>query len=114
MRGDDTGAEGAFGRSAAMTRDGVARYDLALVLIRRGKTHAALEELAVAAEEHSQAGDPARRGEVLSRIEMVGGSVRMLDGDTAGARAALVRSLALAPGNLRAALMLRKLEAGGQ
>ena len=114
MRGDDTGAEEVLRRSASTTRDGVARYDLALVLIRRGKTHAALDELAVAAQEQSQAGDPAQRGAVLSRIEMVGGSVRMLDGDTTGARSALLRSLAWDPGNLRAALMLRKLEAGGQ
>ena len=59
-------------------------------------------------------GIPAQRGAVLSRIEMVGGSVRMLDGDTTGARSALLRSLAWDTGNLRAALMLRKLEAGGQ
>lgn len=114
MKGDDAGAEDVFRRAASMTRDGVARYDLALVLLRQGKRHAALEELSVAAQEYSQAGDPALRAVVLSRMEMIGGSVRMLDGDQEGARAALLRSLAWDPRNLRAALTLRKLEAGGQ
>jgi tetratricopeptide (TPR) repeat protein len=114
MGGDDARAEETFLRAASMTSDGVARYDRALVLFRQGRRHAALEELAVAVQEYSQAGDPARRREVLSRMEMIGGSARMLDGDVAGARAALARALALDPGNLRAALTLRKLEAGGQ
>jgi hypothetical protein len=113
-RGDDAAAEDSFRRSASMTRDGVARYDLALVLLRRGKAHAALDELDVAAQEYSRAGDSRRRAEVLSRIEMVAGSIRMIDGDEAGARSALHRSLAWDPRNIRAALMLRKLEAGVQ
>jgi Flp pilus assembly protein TadD len=114
MEGDDARAEEVFRRAASVTRDGIAHYDLALVLLRQGRRHAALEELAVAVQEYSQAGEPSRRGEVLSRMEMIGGSVRMLDGDQAGARAALLRALSWDPKNLRAALTLRKLEAGGQ
>jgi hypothetical protein len=42
------------------------------------------------------------------------GAARLLDGDIPGAGSALSRARALDPRNLRAGLLLRKLEAGGQ
>ena len=111
MRGDDAVASDAFRRAAAAAGDGIARYDLALVLLRRGSGKAAIEELGIAADEYERRGNPAERTEVLSRIQMLTGSARLLDGDESGARDAFLRSLALDPRNLHAALLLRKLEA---
>ncbi|MFI5367398.1 MAG: tetratricopeptide repeat protein, partial [Spirochaetia bacterium] len=44
MRGNDAAASDAFRRAAAAAGDGIARYDLALVLLRRGSGKAAIEE----------------------------------------------------------------------
>lgn len=114
MRGNDAAASDAFRRAAAIAGDGIARYDLALVLLHRGNGKAAVAELGIAAEEYERRGDPAERAEALSRMQMLIGSARLLDGDESGAREALLRSRALNPKNLRAALLLRKLEAGRQ
>jgi hypothetical protein len=56
----------------------------------------------------------ARNSLVLSRIETLRGAARMLDGDLVGGGSALARALELDPHNLRAGLLMRKLEAGGQ
>jgi tetratricopeptide (TPR) repeat protein len=114
MTGDFTGAAAAFRAAETSVKDGRARYDLALVLLSRGNTHAAIQELGAAADEYGARGDPAHQGPVLSRIETLMGEARMLEGDEAGAHGALARALALEPGNMRAGLLLRKLEAGGQ
>jgi len=114
MRGNDAAASDAFRRAAAVAGDGIARYDLALVLLRRGSGKAAMAELGTAADEYERRGNPGERSEVLSRIQMLTGSARLLDGDESGARDAFLRSLALNPRNLHAALLLRKLEADRQ
>ena len=119
MSSDDAGAISAFRRSDLLSRDGTARFNIALVMLRRGAARAALAELDGAAEEAGAApvnhgpGEQSR-SEALSRIDSLRGAARLLDGDTSGAGAALTRALALDPHNLRAGLLLRKLEAGGQ
>jgi predicted Zn-dependent protease len=114
MQGRDAAASDAFRRADAIRGDGIARYNLALVLLRRGNGKAAIAELNLAAEEYARRGNPAERSEMLSRFQMLTGSAKLLDGDERGARDALLGSLALNPRNLRAALLLRKLEAGKQ
>ena len=122
MRDDPSAAIGAFRRASLMTKDGTARFDIALVMLRRGAARAALSELDGAAREAEAAreamgtagnGEPSR-SETMSRIETLRGAARLLDGDVPGAGAALSRALALDPHNLRAGLLMRKLEAGGQ
>lgn len=114
MKGDDARAIEAFGRSADLLRDGVARYDLALVLLRSGRIRDALSELDAAQDQFERRGDLQARAQTLARIEMLRGSARLLQGDEQGALAALQRAKNLDPRNLRAGLLLRKLEAGGQ
>ena len=114
MRGDDAAAEEAFRRADAISRDGTARYNIALVVLRRGNARAAIAEVRRAMDEFELRGRGDERARVLSLMEMLTGSARLLDGDTTGARAAFVRSLALDAQNLRAGLLLRKLEAAGQ
>lgn len=114
MRGNDAAASDAFRRAAVTAGDGIARYDLALVLLRRGNGKAAIAELGLAEDEYARRGNPAERSRVLSAIQMLTGSARLLDGDESGARDAFLRALSLNPRNLRAALLLRKLEAGRQ
>jgi Flp pilus assembly protein TadD len=116
MSGDDAGATTAFRRSALLARDGIARFNLALVMLRRGAARAALAELDGAAEEvreHPLPGNPPSAA-IMSRLETLRGAARLLDGDLPGAGSALSRALSLDPHNLRAGLLLRKLEAGGQ
>ena len=120
MSSDDAAAIAAFRRSSLLSRDGTARFNIALVMLRRGAARAALAELDGAVEEagaspgsSAAVGDPTR-SETLSRIETLRGAARLLDGDAPGAGAALSRALALDPHNLRAGLLMRKLEAGGQ
>jgi Flp pilus assembly protein TadD len=114
MQGDAAGALEAFGGSDALAKDGVGRYDLALVLLRQGAARRAAAELAAASEQYALRGSTEGRSGVLSKMAMLRGSALLLDGDTNGARSALSRSLALDPQNLRAALLLRKLDAEGQ
>jgi tetratricopeptide (TPR) repeat protein len=114
MRGDDAAAEEAFRRADAIARDGTARYNLALVLLRRGNARAAIAEVRRAMDEFELRGRGGERARVLSLMEMLTGSARLLEGDETGARAAFGRSLALDARNLRAGLLLRKLEAGEQ
>jgi len=122
MSDDPVGATAAFRRASLLARDGTARFNIALVMLRRGAARAALAELDGAAAEAdaaqmngSGAGVPGpARSETMSRIETLRGAARLLDGDVPGAGAALSRALALDPHNLRAGLLLRKLEAGGQ
>jgi tetratricopeptide (TPR) repeat protein len=122
MTGEDTGAIGAFRQASLLARDGIARFNIALVMLRRGAARAALAELDGAAEEAQERppGKPAAdsgnltAAQTLSRIETLRGAARLLDGDIPGSGSALTRALALDPHNLRAGLLLRKLEAGGQ
>ncbi len=114
MRGDDAEAIAAFRRSALLAKDGVARFDIALVLLRRGAAREALAELDDAAEEVQKTAVAGERAQFMSRIETLRGAARLLDGDLSGAGSALARARALDPRNLRAGLLLRKLEAGGQ
>jgi hypothetical protein len=65
-------------------------------------------------DEFELRGRGGERARVLSLMEMLTGSARLLEGDETGARAAFGRSLALDARNLRAGLLLRKLEAGEQ
>jgi tetratricopeptide (TPR) repeat protein len=111
MRGDSAGAEADFRRAASEQKDGRARYDLALLLVQKGNARSALQELSLAEDEHARSGSPEGGDAVLSRIAMLGGTARLLDGDEAGARTAFARALTLDPHNLRASLLLRKLEA---
>ena len=130
MNGDDTGATAAFRRSEALARDGSGRFNIALLMLRRGASRAALAELDGAGEDlQARNANPPSAMQpsppsamqpsppsamLMSRIETLRGAARLLDGDAAGAGAALSRALALDPHNLRAGLLLRKLEAGGQ
>jgi thioredoxin-like negative regulator of GroEL len=114
MQADDALATAAFRRSALLAKDGMARFNLALVLLRRGAARAALAELDGAAEEVQETAPPGGRARLLSRVETMRGAARLLDGDIPGAGSALSRARALDPRNLRAGLLLRKLEAGGQ
>ena len=114
MRGDDARAIGAFRGSADLSRDGVARYDLALVLLRAGRIREALAELDAAQDQFERRGDLQARAQTLARIEMLRGSARLLQGDEQGALTSLLRARKLDPRNLRAGLLLRKLAAGGQ
>jgi tetratricopeptide (TPR) repeat protein len=116
MSGDDAAALAALRRSDLLAKDGTARFDLALVMLRRGAARDALAELdAAAAEVQASAlpGDPGTKS-ALSRIETLRGAAHLLDGDTPGAGSALSRALSLDSHNLRAGLLMRKLEAGGQ
>ena len=114
MQGDDSAATAAFRRSAQLEKNGIARFDIALLLLRRGAAPAALAELDGAAGEVEETASAADRAGLLSRIETLRGAARLLDGDITGAGSALVRARSLDPHNLRAGLLLRKLEAGGQ
>jgi Flp pilus assembly protein TadD len=114
MRGEDAAAQEAFTRAASRTRDGSARYDLALLMLRKGNARAALAQLEAAASEFEHNGAAGLRDSFLSRVATQSGWARMLDGDSRGARIALGKALELEPGNLRAALLLRKLEAERQ
>jgi predicted Zn-dependent protease len=114
MRGDDAGAIADFRRSAFLARDGSARFDIALVMLRQGGARAALSELDSAEAEVMARTPQEERPGMLSRIETLRGAARLLDGDIPGAGSALTHALALDPRNLRAGLLLRKLEAGGQ
>lgn len=110
MSGDDPGATAAFRRSSLLVKDRRARFDLALVMLHRGDARAALGELDDAEGEAEQHPSPP----FMSRIETLRGAARLVDGDMPGAASALSRALSLDPHNLRAGLLLRKLEAGGQ
>jgi Tfp pilus assembly protein PilF len=114
MQGADSRAREAFRASADMAGDGRARYDLALILLGQGNAQEAKSELETAMEECRRKGDPADQASVLSRMETLRGTAFLMDGDTEGARAAFVRAIQRDAGNLRAGLLLRKLDAGGQ
>jgi tetratricopeptide (TPR) repeat protein len=116
MSGDDRSALAALRRSDLLAKDGTARFDIALVMLRGGAPRDALVELEAAAAEVQASAGPGDVGSkaALSRIETLRGAARLLDGDTSGAGTALARARALDPGNLRAGLLMRKLEAGGQ
>lgn len=114
MQGNDAQAMEAFGKSADMARDGKARYDLALILLRKGEVRAAASALDTAMEECQRNGDPADQAHVLSRMETLRGTAFLMDGDAQSARAAFVRAVQRDARNLRAGLLLRKLDAGGQ
>jgi len=112
LRGNLRAAGEDLQRSAEGARDGIARCDLALLRIAAGDARGALASLAQAREECEARGQPARRREVLARIELCTGMAMALAGDGAGARAALERARASGASSPRAALLMRKLEAG--
>jgi tetratricopeptide (TPR) repeat protein len=114
MRGDEASATLVFRQAADLLKDGIARYDLALVLLSRGNASEALRQLALARSEYDERGSPERKSTVLSLIEILDGTARMLVGDAVGARRALLAALELDPKSLRAGLLLRKLEEGGE
>ena len=114
MSGDDEGALSAFRQADLKARDGTAGFDAALVLLRRGTPQAARDELESASAEIRATAEAAERARLLSRVETVRGAALILEGDSEGAAAALSRARQLDPYNLRASLLLRKLEAGGQ
>jgi predicted Zn-dependent protease len=110
MTKDDVSATAAFRQSSMLEKNGVARFDLAIVLLRRGNVRSALVELSAAAEEAEQKASLP----LLSRIETLRGAALFIDGNMPGAGSALMHALKLDPHNLRAGLLLRKLEAGDQ
>ncbi len=114
MWGDDAAALSAFRRSDLLAKDGKAHFDAALVLLRRGGARDARDELDAAESEIQDRASPAERPFLQSRVESLRGAALMLDGDPAAAASALERARQLDPYNLRASLLLRKLEAGGQ
>jgi tetratricopeptide (TPR) repeat protein len=114
MQGDDARAMDAFRKSADLMRNGIARYDLALVLLRAGRVREALAELDAAQDQFERRGELANRDQTLSRIEMLRGSALLLEGNEQAAASALLRAQKRDPRNLRAALLLRKLEGAGQ
>jgi len=113
MQGQVAEAVRLFQRAAEARPDGSARYDMALVLLASGNTRGALESLDTAELEYQKAGDPARQAGFASRVLEVRGEALMLEGRSSAARTALTRALAEDPGNLRASLLLRKLEGAG-
>lgn len=114
MSADRDGAIAAFRRADLEARDGTARFDLALVMIQKGSTRPARDELEAAADEVRATAPPQTRNALLSRIETLRAAALMLEGSTEGAAGALARARSLDPGNLRAALLAQKLEAGYQ
>jgi peptidoglycan hydrolase-like protein with peptidoglycan-binding domain len=114
MSADPDGASAAFRQADLLSRDGTARFDLALVMIQKGATRAARDELEAAADEVRATAPPQTRNALLSRIETLRAAALMLEGSAEGAATALARARSLDPGNLRAALLARKLEAGYQ
>ncbi|HTZ52401.1 MAG TPA: hypothetical protein VMF68_12115 [Spirochaetia bacterium] len=114
MTGKPEAAISAFRRADQADRDGVARADLALVMIQKGSTSAARAELDAAEDEVRQKAPAAAAGARLSRIETLRAAAFMLDGNVEGASSALARARALDPANLKAALMARKLAGGNQ
>ncbi|HET6450073.1 MAG TPA: tetratricopeptide repeat protein [Spirochaetia bacterium] len=114
MRGDDDAALVAFREADHLAGDGTGRFDAALVLLRRGRAREARDELEAAAGEVQARADAAGKPQFLSRVETARGAALMLDGDFESAAAALARARQLDGNNLRASLLMRKLEAGGQ
>jgi len=114
LSGDDEEALAALRQSDRQARDGTARFDAALVLLRQGAARAARDELESASAEIRATAGGAERARLLSRVETLRGTALMLDGDAEGASTALSRARQLDPNNLRASLLLHKLEAGGQ
>jgi tetratricopeptide (TPR) repeat protein len=111
MRGDLTSASKSFRTAMDFRKDGIARYDLALVTLAQGGIAGALELLGTAREECAARFGPERKKSVLSQIDSLTGTARALAGDPEGARKALANAVILDPGNLRAWLLMRKLEA---
>jgi tetratricopeptide (TPR) repeat protein len=111
MAGDAAGAMESFSHSEALAKDGVGRYDLALVLLRHGGAKRAAAELADAADEYARRAPAQGMDGVLARMALAKGAALLLDGDAEGARSSLARSLMLDPQSLRASLLLKKLDA---
>lgn len=111
MRGSTAESVGFLRAAADASRDGAARYDLALVLLNQGLPAEALDQLAEAAAEARGLGG-ATSFRLLARIETLTGRALLVTGDFAGARSAFLRARALDPHDLRIGLELRKLEAG--
>ena len=112
--GNSAAAIAALRASLRLASDPRALYDLGLVYLSRGDARAARAELDAAAAEFPPPGDAIDARQALSRIETFRGTAHALDGDPQGAHTAFVYALSLDPRNLRAALELRKLDAGRQ
>jgi tetratricopeptide (TPR) repeat protein len=111
MRGDADGAIRLFNRAAAGSRDGIARFDAALVMLREGRAAAALAALDAAAEENAHSG-PAGAGDAfLARVEEARAEANMILNNLPAARTALEKASRLDPASLRVTLLMKKLEA---
>jgi tetratricopeptide (TPR) repeat protein len=108
MAGDGSSALAFFQKAGAARRDGAAAFDSALVQLAQGRAEAALGSLDAAAAENERKGNqPA----FLSRVMQLRGEAYMLQNNLPAARTALERARELDPANLRATLILSKLEA---
>ncbi len=114
QKGDPAAAIAALRKSMLLARDPRALYDLGLVYLSQGNARAARAELDAAAEEYPPPGEAPDARAAMARIETFRGTAHLLDGDLTAARTALEHARMLDPRNLRAALELRKLEAGRQ
>jgi len=114
MTGERDDAISAFRRADQAERDGLARADLALVMIQKGSTSAARSEMDAAADEIRAKWPLREAAALLSRVETMRAASFMLDGNVQGASSAVSRARALDPSNLKAALMASKLAAGNQ
>ncbi|HVP19198.1 MAG TPA: tetratricopeptide repeat protein, partial [Spirochaetia bacterium] len=122
MQGKEDLAIDSFRSAAESGGGGWYRYDLAVVLLHRGRAQEALEQLAEAERESAPAAaaassamdpDDMSGDRFLARIELLKGRSLLATGDVAGARGAFLRAHVLDPHQLRSGLELRKLEARG-
>ncbi len=105
MQGRESRAVDSFAQAVGQNGSTRYRYDLAVLLLRRGDPQAALAQLAQARDEMAP--------EVGARIETLKGRCMLATGDLSGARGAFLRAQAVDPHSLRPAMELRKLEAPG-
>ncbi len=111
MRGDGAGAVRLFNRAAAMSPDGIPRYDAALVMLSQGRADAALQQLALAEEESARAGSSGGGDAFAARVQEARAEAFLLLGNRAAARTALDQARRLDPHSLRVTLLSQKLEA---
>lgn len=122
MQGNADLAIDSLRNAAESGGDGRYRYDLAVVLLQRGRAGEAVEQLTQA--ERAPGALASASGAVLdadglsgnaflARVETLKGRCYLATGDVAGARDAFLRARTLDPHLLRAGLELRKLEAHG-
>lgn len=105
MQGKESRAVDSLAQAVGQGGEARYRYDLAVLLFRRGDPQEALSQLA-------QAGGDAPP-DIRARFETLKGRCMSATGDIPGARNAFLRAQALDPHALRPAMELRKLEAQG-